>query len=114
MNSLPKYVFSKSLQAADWKNTTLLNGDAVDELNQLKTQPGKDLFIFGSADLSHTFIRSQLIDEYRLMVNPILIGSGVPLFKVNGEQVKLKLINMRSFLNGNVLLYYSANGNLPG
>lgn len=108
MNALPKYVFSKTLKSVAWENTNLVSGDAVDELQRLKAEPGKDLFVFGSADLSFTFIKNHLIDEYRLMVNPIILGMGVPLFKTNGEPNKLKLIQTRSFENGNVLLYYSS------
>jgi dihydrofolate reductase len=106
MNSLPKYVFSRTLEKVEWKNTTLLKGDAIEELVKLKQGNGKDLFIFGSAELSSTFIRHGLIDEYRLMVNPILLGSGVPLFKDDHELIKLRLLKTRTFRNGNVLLYY--------
>jgi dihydrofolate reductase len=85
MNELPKFVFSKTLEKADWNNTQLISRDASEELTKLKQQPGKDLFVFGSADLSTTFIRHNLIDEYRIMVNPIILGKGVPLFKENGS-----------------------------
>jgi dihydrofolate reductase len=106
MNSLPKYVFSRTLEKVEWNNTTLLKGEAVKELNKLKQENGKDLYIFGSADLSWTFIRYGLIDEYRLLVNPIMLGSGVPLFKDNHEMIRLRLLKTKTFHNGNVLLYY--------
>jgi dihydrofolate reductase len=106
INSLPKYVFSKTLKKVMWNNSHLVNGDAVVELKKLKQQPGKDLFVFGSANLSSTFTRSGLIDEYRLMVNPVVLGVGVPLFKGYGEMLKMKLINVKIFRNGNVLHYY--------
>ena len=108
MNSIRKYVFSKTIDKVEWNNTQLINGDAVEELTKLKRQPGKDLFLFGSADLASTFTRHNLIDEYRLMVNPIVLGKGCPLFKENGGTQKLKLLNTRSFKNGNVLLYYAS------
>jgi len=106
MNSLPKYVFSKSLEKVDWNNTRLIKGDAVVELNKLKQQSDNDLFIFGSAKLSSTFTQNGLIDEYRLIVNPIVLSGGVPLFDGSSGMLKLKLVNTKSFHNGNVLLYY--------
>ncbi len=110
MNSAPKFVFSKTLNKAEWNNTQLINGDAVEELMKLKQQPGKDLLIFGSANLASTFTRNGLIDEYRLIVNPIVLGEGVSLFKEEGGMLKMKLLNTKSFRNGNVLLYYQPDG----
>ncbi len=110
MNSIPKFVFSKTLETADWNNTQLIKGDAVEELKKLKQQSGKDLFIFGSANLSSTFTRNGLIDEYRIMVNPIVLGAGTPLFIGKNEMLKMKLLNIKSFRNGNVLLYYQPDG----
>jgi dihydrofolate reductase len=83
-----------------------VKGDAAQELIKLKDQTGKDLFIFGSANLSSTFIKHNLIDEYRLIVSPIVLGKGNPLFTENSGSLKFKLLNTRGFLNGNVLLYY--------
>jgi len=110
MNSLPKFVFSNTLDKVVWNNTQLVKGDAVEELKKLKQLSGKDLFIFGSANLSSTFTRNGLIDEYRVIVNPIVLGTGVPLFKGNGEMLKMKLLTSKSFRNGNVLLYYQPDG----
>jgi dihydrofolate reductase len=106
MNTLPKFVFSRTLEKADWKNTRLIKGDAADEISKLKQQAGKDLFIFGSADLSSALTKLDLIDEYRIIVNPILLGSGYPLFKGIDHPLKLKLLKTKTFRNGNVLLYY--------
>ncbi len=106
MNALPKVVFSRSLQAADWQNARLVKGDAAAEVARLRQQPGKDLFIFGSADLANALIQKNLIDEYRLMVNPVVLGSGKPMFGHLGQPLKLDLINSRTFQNGNVLLVY--------
>lgn len=106
MNSIPKIVFSRSLQQADWNNTRLVNGDAAEELAKLKQETGKDLFIFGSADLAAALTRQRLIDEYRIMVAPVVIGRGTPLFKDINGSLKLKLLQSRTFHNGNVLLYY--------
>jgi dihydrofolate reductase len=110
MNSLPKYVFSNTLNTLDWNHAQLMQGEARNEVKSLKQQPGKDLYIFGSATLSATFIKNELIDEYRLMVNPIVLGSGISLFKNHGEMLKMKLISTKSFKNGNVLLDHQANG----
>ena len=72
MNSLPKYVFSRTIDKADWNNTQVIKGDAVREVKKLKQEDGKDLLLFGSANLSATFTKNGLIDEYRLMMNPIV------------------------------------------
>jgi dihydrofolate reductase len=90
----------------DWTNTTLVKGDAAEELGKLKRHSDKDLFIFGSANLSTTFINHHLIDEYRLMVNPVILGSGGLLFQVNGDGLKFNLLRTQVFKNGNVLLTY--------
>jgi dihydrofolate reductase len=110
MNSITKYVFSNTLDKSDWNNTKIIKGDAAVELKKLKQESGKDLFIFDSADLASAFTKNRLIDEYRLIVNPIALGEGNPLFKQNGEMLKLKLLNTKSFRNGNVLLYYQPDG----
>lgn len=106
MNAITKYVFSRTLDKADWNNTRLVKGDAAAEVKKLKQEPGQDLFVFGSADLSSTLIRHGLIDEFRLMVNPVALGDGQPVFKGLQDKVELKLINTRTFKNGNVMLYY--------
>ena len=110
MNSISKYVFTNTLDKADWNNTQIIKGEAALELKKLKQVSGKDLFIFGSADLASTFIRNDLIDEYRLIVNPIVLGTGNPLFKPTGQMLKLKLFDTKTFQNGNVLLYYQPDG----
>lgn len=110
MNSLPKFVFSKTMGKAEWNNSQVINRDAVQELKKLKEQPGGDLFIFGSANLASTFIRYKMIDEYRLLVNPILLGRGGAMFMENDERLNLKLLNVRVFHNGNVLLNYAPDG----
>jgi dihydrofolate reductase len=107
MNELPKIVFSKTLDGADWSNTRLVKRDAAQEATQLKGRPGKDLFIFGSANLAATFTRAGLIDEYRVIVNPLVLGKGQSLFQGVGHQLNLRLLNIRTFRNGNVLLYYA-------
>lgn len=110
MNSVPKIVFSRTLDRAEWNNTRLVKGEAVDEIPKLKEQPGGDLFIFGSADLASSLTPLGLIDEYRLIVNPVVLGSGAPVFKNQHQQLDLNLIKARPFRNGNVLLYYRPEG----
>ncbi len=109
MNSLSKIVFSRSLDKADWNNTRLVNTDAVAEIARLKTQPGQDLLIFGSADLASTLIQNGLIDEYRIFINPIVLGDGAPLFKGIKNRLPLKLVDSKIFQNGLVLLVYQPN-----
>ncbi len=106
MNEMPKYVFSRTLKSVDWSNSELVKGDAVQELKRIKQMPGKDLVIFGSGDLSRTFINNGLIDEFQLVLNPILLASGTSLFKGLTSAIKLNLHQARTFGNGNVLLTY--------
>lgn len=106
MNAAQKIVFSKTLKKADWNNTKLIKGNISEEVSALKQKPGKDIAIFGSADLASTFIQHGLIDEYRLMINPVLIGSGKQLFNGIKNRLNLKLIKTRTFVSGNVLLCF--------
>jgi len=106
MNSLPKIVFSKTLSSVEWQNTRLVKENIAEEISKLKQQPGKDLIIFGSSDLAVTLIQHGLIDEYRIMVNPVVLGNGKHLFKGINHKLNLKLLKTKTFRSGNVLLYY--------
>ena len=106
MNSLPKIVFSRTLDRVEWRNTRLVKENVVEEILKLKQQPGKDLAIFGSSNLALTLIQHGLIDEYRSVVNPVVLGSGKSLFKGLRERLHLKLLKTQTFCSGNVLLYY--------
>ncbi len=106
MNSLPKIVFSKTLAKVDWQNTRLVKTDFMKEIADLKEQPGKDLCILGSSDLAVSFLQAGLLDEIRILLNPIVLGVGKPLFKGINDRLKLKLLWTRLFKNGNVLLAY--------
>ncbi len=106
MNAIPKIVFSRTLEKAEWNNARLIKGHIDEEILKLKQQPGQDWYIFGSADLAAYFTQRGLIDEYRIIVNPVVIGSGMPLFKDLKSRLDLKLIKARTFRSGNVLLYY--------
>ena len=106
MNSLPKIVFSKTLKKVEWDNTRLVKNNVVEEIAKLKQQPEKDIAIFGSSDLAVTLTKHGLIDEYRIMVNPVVLGDGKRLFEGLQNKLDLKLIKTKTFGNGNVLLYY--------
>ncbi len=106
MNSFDKIVFSKSLEKPEWNNTRFIQENLLEEVKKLKSQSGKDVFIFGSADLSSTLIKHDLIDEFRIMINPVILGNGTPLFKNLVKQIDLQLLKTKVFGNGNVLLYY--------
>jgi len=106
MNAIPKVVFSRTLERADWKNTKLVRWKAEEEVPKLKQQPGKDLFIFGSANLCSTLTRHGLIDEYRLGLVPVVLGRGNPLFKSSEDRIRLQLVEARPLKSGCVILRY--------
>jgi len=106
MNNTPKIVFSRTMGKADWNNAKLMKEINVDEIRKWKEVAGKDLFIFGSGKLVQEFENLGLIDEYRLIINPVILGSGRLLFKDIKNKANLKLLKTKEFKNGNVLLYY--------
>lgn len=108
MNSLPKVVFSRTLDRAEWHNTTLIKGDVASEMRRLKELGKKDIFLYGSADLSATLVREGLFDEYRLCLVPVVLGNGTPLFGRNTGRVNLKLLEARPLSSGCVILRYAA------
>lgn len=107
MNETPKYVVSSTLQSADWQNTTLIAGDnVVAELRKLKAQPGKNIGITGSGTLVRSLLREGLLDELRLLVHPIAVGSGKRLFPDGSDQQPLKLVDSQTFDTGVLYLTY--------
>jgi dihydrofolate reductase len=111
MNNLPKIVFSRTLARADWTNTTLVKEINKEEILKMKQQPGMDMVIFGSGSIVSAFSQLALIDEYRIIVNPVVLGRGKPLFKDIRERINLKLLKTKTFSsNGNVVLYYGHAG----
>ncbi len=106
MNRMPKAVVSKTLGKADWENSTLIRDRAAEEVRKLKQQLGKDLAIFGSAKLLAALMQEDLVDEHRVMVNPVILGKGRPLFENPKDRTSLKLVKTKTFGNGNVLLCY--------
>ena len=107
MNRIPKIVFSRTLKKAEWENTKLVTDKAVEEISKLKKQSDKDIAIFGSANLMSGLMRMDLIDEHRVMINPVILGSGTPLFQTK-DKLTLKLLKTKTFNNGNILLYYES------
>jgi len=106
MNNLPKIVFSKTLAKVEWNNTRLVKENAAEEISKLKRQPGKDMAIFGSSDLTVSLMSSGLIDEYRIFVNPVVLGSGKALLKGLKDRLYLNLVRTKIFKSGLVLLCY--------
>lgn len=107
MNSMPKHVASRTLRATEW-NATLLEGGAADAVSALKHGDGGDLLIYGSGTLVDELTRHGLIDEYRLMVHPVLVGAGKKLFESLGETADLSLEDVRTTDTGVAVLTYSA------
>ena len=110
MNNLPKIVFSKTLQEVKWNNSRLVKENIAEEISKMKQQPGKDMVIFGSGTIVSTFMQHGLIDEYRIIVNRIVLGNGKPLFKGINDKQNLKLLKTRVFGSGVVILYYQPMG----
>ena len=106
MNGIEKVVFSKSLTEVRWQNTRLVRGDAGDEVRALRSRPGRDLLVMGSSDLAASLAASGLIDEFRILVVPVMLDRGKPLLSGLAADLPLRLASTRAFGNGNVLLTY--------
>jgi dihydrofolate reductase len=106
LNSTAKYVASRTLQAAEWQNSTLIKDDVVEEVAKLKQQPGKNIAVLGSGDLVRTLIENHLVDEYFLVIHPIVLGSGKRLFRDADEPRSLTLVDSKAMSTGGVLLTY--------
>ena len=112
LNTIPKIVFSKTMQDVKdgpvWKNVRVFHEINSEEIIKLKKQEGKDIAIFGSGTIVQQLTNLGLIDEYRLVVNPLILGSGKLLFKDINNKINLELLSTKTFKNGNVLLTYSS------
>lgn len=106
LNELPKIVFSRTLEKVEWNNSRLVKENVAQEVEGLMQQKGKDLALFGSADLASTFIRLGLIDVYRIFVTPVVLGRGSPMFKEIQDRIDLKLLKATTWGSGVVALYY--------
>jgi dihydrofolate reductase len=108
MNGYPKHVVSTTLEEPlEWRNSALIKGDLAEEVAALKDQPGKDILVFGSADLVNTLTRLDLVDEYRLMVFPVVVGKGKRLFEEGLDTKNLRLADTKVFESGAVVLTYT-------
>jgi dihydrofolate reductase len=105
MNSLPKYVVSTTLKKAEWNNSHIISQNVADEISKLKQQPGGNLLVAGSADLLKTLMKHDLVDEYYLLMYPIVLGEGLRLFP-DGMAATLRLTESKPMGNGVILLRY--------
>jgi dihydrofolate reductase len=108
MNTMPKYVVSSTLDRVEWPGSRLIKGDVAEEIRKLKQEPGKYLLLSGSAQLFNAMLQENLIDLYRLMLHPIVLGSGPRLFAAGVESRTLKLAQTKTFRSGIVILEYQA------
>jgi dihydrofolate reductase len=106
MNSLPKYVVSTTLEKVEWNNARLIKKNIPEEVARLRQLPGQDILIAGSSLLVRALTQHNLIDEYRLMVHPVVLGSGRRLFQDQSDMKALKLVDTRQFSSGIMVLSY--------
>jgi dihydrofolate reductase len=110
MNSMPKFVVSKTLEEVEWNNSRLIKENVAEEVSKLKQQTGQDILMYGSADLMHTLMQHDLIDEYRIWVHPVVLGSGKRLFKDGSDTTTLRLVDTKTTSTGVVVLSYQPAG----
>jgi dihydrofolate reductase len=105
-NSMPKYVVSSTLESPEWNNTTVLNGDVVEEVKKLKQEIDGDIVVHGSAQLVHTLVDNDLVDELRLMVFPVVLGTGKRVFGETSDKKTLRLVDSRTVGEGVPILIF--------
>ncbi len=106
MNEIPKVVFSKTLERADWAETTIARGDLAEEIARLKREPGNDLIAYGGATFDQGLTRLGLVDEYRLMIRPAALGAGLALFKDLPAPLHLELVEATTYASGLAIHVY--------
>ncbi|HMA33628.1 MAG TPA: dihydrofolate reductase family protein [Chloroflexia bacterium] len=106
LNAMRKVVYSRTLERVEWNNSTLLREIVPDDIAKLKQEAGRDIVIYGSASVVRALTNLGLIDEYQILVHPVLLGGGKPLFQDLQDQVKLKLVQTRTHPSGVVVLSY--------
>jgi dihydrofolate reductase len=106
MNEIPKVVFSQTIQRADWPDSRIARGELAEEIEQLKREPGKDMLAWGGAAFAQSLSRLRLVDEYRLILQPVALGDGLPLFKDLTEPLVLKLVAAQTYPTGATLNIY--------
>ena len=114
LNSLPKYVASTTLEEARWDGTTVIKSDVAKEIAKLKEQPGRDILVVGSSGLAQTLMHHDLVDEYRLWLHPVVLGSGKRLFREGAPATTLRLVDTKTTSSGLVILTYEPAGKEDG
>lgn len=107
-NSVQKVIVSKTMKDANLKNTTVIGNNLPSEIRKLKSGTGKNIVMFGSPTVAHSLMNENLIDDYWLFVNPIMLGKGIPLFKDLKQSINLELLSSNKFPSGVVCLHYEA------
>jgi dihydrofolate reductase len=110
INNTSKFVVSTTLDTVEWQNSTLIEGDVAEEITKLKQQLGKDIAILGSGTLVRSLLQDDLLDELRLIIHPIVLGSGKRLFEDGGDQKALELVDSKTFGTGVLYLTYQPAG----
>jgi dihydrofolate reductase len=112
MNGLPKYVVTSTLENGTWNNSNLLKNNFIEEITRLKQEEGQDILVFGSADLAQTLLENGLVDQYNLVVYPVVVGTGKRFFK-EGATANLKLVETKTFDTGVVAFIYQPAPKTP-
>jgi dihydrofolate reductase len=110
MNTLPKYVISRESYQTEWQNSHIISGDVAGEIRNLKDEPGKDIALFAGAGVARSFMQLDLLDEYRLILNPVVLGRGTPLFRNGNDKRNLELLETLRFSSGAMVLTYKPEG----
>ncbi|WP_147629034.1 dihydrofolate reductase family protein [Oceanobacillus massiliensis] len=105
---VPKYVVSTTLEEVEWNNSRLIKGNLAEEISKLKQDPGQDITVHGSGQLVNSLMQYDLVDEYRLMIHPVVVGGGERLFKENSHVKNLSLVEIHTFKSGIVVLIYNS------
>lgn len=111
VNKALKIVFSKTLQKTDWANTRIINDINAQEISTMKTKPGQNILLIGSPSIAHALMQADLIDEYWININPVVLGEGIPLFKDISTKMNLRLVQSKSFGSGVLGLHYEVERN---
>jgi dihydrofolate reductase len=111
VENINKIVFSETLEKVQWNNTRLIKKNIAEEIIQLKQGAGRNMMIFGSPKLTHSFMRWNLIDEYKFNINPVILGNGIPLFENITHKIHLQLLSEKKFKSGVIGLHYKTKNN---
>lgn len=106
VENVQKIVLSRTLEKVEWNNTILIKDNIAEEITKLKQKSGRNMMIFGSPGIVSAFMKNNLIDEFRLNINPVILGNGIPLFKDISDRINLNLIKTKTFTSGVIGLHY--------